>query len=101
MHRLGQAQLVLEFEELRDHLRDLNNEVDSLRRENALLRSANTDLVKLLSSPAALKNFLLNASSYVNPFTADDELKPLGVFSPRDAVDVEAFDISPTSVIME
>ncbi|PRQ37877.1 putative transcription factor C3H family [Rosa chinensis] len=99
MHRLGQAQLVLECEELRNHLRDLNNEVDSLRRENAVLRSANTDLVKLLSSPAALHNFL-NASTYLNTFMAD-ELKPLGVgvFSPRDGD--EASDISPTSVIME
>ncbi|KAL6191440.1 hypothetical protein ACLB2K_037831 [Fragaria x ananassa] len=94
MHRLGQAQLVLECEELRDHLRKINNEADSLRSENAVLRSANTDLVKLLKN-------LFNPSSYVNhPFMAD-ELKPLGfgVFSPRDGD--EASDISPTSVIME
>jgi butyrate response factor 1 len=95
-------QLILECQELRDHLHDLNNVIDSLRRENANLRSANTDLVKLLSSPAALQNFL-NASAYLNPFLADD-FRPLGtgVLGPRDGVGSdEASNISPTSVIME
>lgn len=95
-------QLILECQELRDHLQDLNNVIDSLRRENANLRSANTDLVKLLSSPAALQNFL-NASAYLNPFLADD-FRPLGtgVLGPRDGVGSdEASNNSPTSVIME
>lgn len=112
--RLSQAQLILESQELRDHydlcsshLRDLADELDSLRRENSHLRSANADLVKLLSSQAAFQSFLLSSSSssaYQSPSTTSflDDFRRLGFGSlgPRDGVvSDEASDISPTSVI--
>ncbi|KAM1514032.1 hypothetical protein ACFX11_025860 [Malus domestica] len=115
-HRLNQAQLVLEYEELRDHydlcnshLRNLTNELNSLRRENAQLRSANTDLVKLLSSQAAFQSFLLSSSSssaYQSPTATSflDDFRRLGFGSlglgPQDGVvSEESSDISPTSVM--
>ncbi|XP_030461229.2 zinc finger CCCH domain-containing protein 14 [Syzygium oleosum] len=58
-HRLNQARLVLEYQQLRDHydlcrahLNDLTEEIDSLRRENARLRLSNSELVKLLNLPS-------------------------------------------------
>ncbi|XP_009357776.2 zinc finger CCCH domain-containing protein 14 [Pyrus x bretschneideri] len=113
-HNLNQAQLVLEYQELRDHydlcnshLRNLTNELDSLRRENAQLRSANTDLVKLLSSQAAFQSCLLSSSSssaFQSPMAASflDDFQRLGFgyLSPHDGViSEESSDISPTSVI--
>ncbi|KAJ9147314.1 hypothetical protein P3X46_029488 [Hevea brasiliensis] len=64
-HRLHQARLILEYEELCDHyelavarLQVLTNEIDSLRQENADLRFTNNELVKILSlsSQAAIQS---------------------------------------------
>ncbi|OMO80286.1 Zinc finger, CCCH-type [Corchorus capsularis] len=55
-HRLNQARLILEYQQLCDHydlclsrLQTLFREVEMLRRENTELRLANAELIKLLS----------------------------------------------------
>lgn len=62
-NRLRQARLILEYQDLCDHynlslarLQTLTNELELIRRENADLRVANSELVKLisLSSEAAV-----------------------------------------------
>ncbi|CAH8363037.1 unnamed protein product [Eruca vesicaria subsp. sativa] len=54
-HRLRQASLILEYDELNEHyeiclsrLQSLMTELDSLRRENDALRQENVDLLKLI-----------------------------------------------------
>lgn len=54
-HRLRQARLILEYDELTEHyelclnrLQSLMTELDSLRRENDALRYENSDLLKLI-----------------------------------------------------
>lgn len=54
-HRLRQARLILEYDELNDHyelclnrLQSLMTELDSLRHENASLRHENADLLELI-----------------------------------------------------
>ncbi|XP_010470553.1 PREDICTED: zinc finger CCCH domain-containing protein 14-like [Camelina sativa] len=54
-HRLRQARLILEYDELNEHyelcinrLQSLLTELDSLRRENDALRFENSDLLKLI-----------------------------------------------------
>lgn len=71
-NRLNQARLILQYQELNDHydlcrarLIDLLSEAESLRHENAELRLANAELLKLLSSQASFHNLLLS-SSYPN-----------------------------------
>ncbi|XP_011035122.1 PREDICTED: zinc finger CCCH domain-containing protein 14-like isoform X2 [Populus euphratica] len=55
-NRLRQAQLILEYQDLCEHynlslarLQTLTNELELIRRENADLRAANSELVKLIS----------------------------------------------------
>lgn len=55
-HRLNQARLVLEFQELLDHydlslarLQSLTKQIELLRQENVDLRSANRNLVQLIN----------------------------------------------------
>ncbi|XVF31727.1 hypothetical protein REPUB_Repub17cG0017200 [Reevesia pubescens] len=64
-HRLNQARLVLEYQQLCDHydrcfgrLQALIREIETLRRENSDVREANTELINLLSlsSKAAMNN---------------------------------------------
>ncbi|XP_022759952.1 zinc finger CCCH domain-containing protein 14-like [Durio zibethinus] len=64
-HRLNQAHLVLEYQQLCDHydlcrsrLQNLIREIETLRNENSDLRVANIELIKLLSlsSQAATDN---------------------------------------------
>ncbi|GMY24302.1 zinc finger CCCH domain-containing protein 14 isoform X6 [Fagus crenata] len=71
-HRLNQARLILQYQELNDHYDlcrarfvDLVSEAESLRHENAELRLANAELLKLLTSQASFQNLLLS-SSYPN-----------------------------------
>ena len=109
-HRLNQARLILERQELNDnydliqaHLHDLNKEVDHLRRENAELRSVNGELLKLISSPTAFQGFLLSSANQ----TLIDSFRRLDMgglstttTSPHDGHGLEDFsDISPTSVM--
>lgn len=96
-HRLQQASLVLEYQQLcerydlcRAHLNDLVEEADSIRRENAALRLANKELVKLLSlsSQAAMHNCLrrlglLEAGSTGFDVGGDD----LSSYSPTSVMD--------------
>ncbi|XWS75509.1 hypothetical protein CRYUN_Cryun01aG0095600 [Craigia yunnanensis] len=64
-HRLNQARLILDYQQLCDHfdlcfarLQDLIRDLETLRRENSDLRVANIELIKLLSrsSQAAMNN---------------------------------------------
>ncbi|XVE72134.1 hypothetical protein DITRI_Ditri11bG0014200 [Diplodiscus trichospermus] len=64
-HRLNQARLILEYQQLCDHfdlcfsrLQALIREIETLSRENSDLRVANTELIKLLSlsSKAIMSN---------------------------------------------
>ncbi|XP_010108899.2 zinc finger CCCH domain-containing protein 14 [Morus notabilis] len=108
-HRLIQARLILEHQQLNDqydlfqtHLRNLNKEIDFLRRENAELRSVNTELLKILSSPAAFQGFLLSSGAYPNQSLLDSfrRLDIGGVLAPDHGHGVEdVSDISPTSVM--
>ncbi|KAJ7975777.1 Zinc finger CCCH domain-containing protein [Quillaja saponaria] len=100
--RLNQARLILEYHQLRDQyelcradLHDLMEEFHSLRRENADLRKANTELVKFLSSQAAVQKLLLS-SGYNNASLLND-LHRLSVRGVSAADEVS--DVSPTSVI--
>ncbi|KAG2322017.1 hypothetical protein Bca4012_057168 [Brassica carinata] len=69
-HRLRQASLILEYDELNEHyelclsrLRSLMTELDSLRRENDALRQENVDLLKLIHISASSSS----SSSSVSP----------------------------------
>ncbi|PON77494.1 Zinc finger, CCCH-type [Parasponia andersonii] len=110
-HRLKQARRILEQQELNDycdlieaHLNDLSKDIDYLRRENAELRSVNGELLKLISSPAAFRGFLLSSTnqSLIDRFR---RLDLGGVRTTTSTHDVghggsEDFsDISPTSVM--
>lgn len=77
-HRLHQARLILEYQELCDHyeislarLQSLTNELESLRQENSDLRIANNELVKLLSlssQAAAINNRYSNRDVMLSDF---------------------------------
>lgn len=109
-HRLMQARLILEHQQLNDHydlcqthLLNLNKEIDILRRENAELRSVNNDLLKILSSPTAFQSFLLSSgAAYPNQALLDSfrRLDVGGVLAPDHGHGGEdVTDISPTSVM--
>ncbi|OWM64411.1 zinc finger CCCH domain-containing protein 14-like [Punica granatum] len=101
-NRLQQASLVLEYQQLcerydlcRAHLHDLVEEIDSIRRENAALRLANKELVKLLSlsSQAAMHNCLrrlglLEASSVGSDFGVEE----FSGYSPTSVMDQGRFE---------
>lgn len=101
-HHLQQASLVLEYQQLcesyelcRAHLHDLVEEIDSIRRENAALRLANKELVKLLSlsSQAAMHNCLrrlglLEASGTRFDFAGDE----FSGYSPTSVMDQGRFE---------
>ncbi|OAY60444.1 zinc finger CCCH domain-containing protein 14 isoform X2 [Manihot esculenta] len=78
-HRLHQARLILEYQELSDHyelslsrLQALTEEIESLRRENDDLRLTNNELVELLSfsSQAAIRS-RFSSSEMVEPSPLD------------------------------
>lgn len=108
-HRLQHARLILEHQELTDlckiyrsRILELNEELEVICRENTELRLANTELVKLLSSRAALQSFLLSASgpSPSRSLVDDFHRLSIGGVSPPDVHGhEEVLDISPTSVI--
>ncbi|KAH7533923.1 zinc finger CCCH domain-containing protein 14 isoform X2 [Ziziphus jujuba] len=106
-HRLNQACLILECQELRDgfdlcraNLHEITKEVEYLRRENSELRSANTELVKLLSSQTTFQSVLLS-SSYPNRSFMQNfrRLNIGGTTAPNAHGSEEVSNISPTSVM--
>lgn len=104
--RLNQACLVLECQELRDrfelcraHLQEIAKQVEFLRRENAELRSANTELVKLLSSQTTFQSFLLSSAHPNRSFMDDFGRLNIGRGAPESHGSEEVSNISPTSVM--
>ncbi|KAL5571319.1 hypothetical protein UlMin_022728 [Ulmus minor] len=105
-HRLNQACMILERQERNDHfdlynayLHDLNKENELIRRENAELRSANNELLKMLSSPSAFNSFL-HSSTYTNQSFVDSiRSLDIGGGVPEGHGSDELSDISPTSVM--
>lgn len=105
--RLNQACLILECQELRDrfelcraHLQEIAKQVEFLRRENAELRSANTELVKLLSSQTTFQSFLLSSACPNRPFMEEFRRLNIGRGAPESHGGSEEFsNISPTSVM--
>ncbi|KAF3444314.1 hypothetical protein FNV43_RR14004 [Rhamnella rubrinervis] len=104
--RLNQACLILECQELRDrfelcraHLQEIAKQVEFLRRENAELRSANTELVKLLSSQSSFQSFLLSSSHPNRSFMEDFRRLNIGRGAPESHGSEEVSNISPTSVM--
>lgn len=106
--RLEHTRLMLEHQHLSDlcklyrsRVLELTEEVGLVRHENAELRSANTELVKLLSSQVAFQSFLLSSSSSPSGSLVDDFRRfSFGGGAPPDVHSIdELLDISPTSVI--
>lgn len=110
-HRLNQARLILESQQLNDHydtcqshLHSLNKEIEFLRRENTQLRSVNAEVLKILSSPAAFRNFLHDSSTSSAFAEAFSGLDIVGTSSTRTSSTIsqdlgQSDDISPTSVM--
>lgn len=109
-HRLNQACLILESQELRDrfdlcraNLHEITKEIEYLRRENAELRSANTKLVKLVSSQTAFRNFLFTSAypnqSFMQNFRSLNMGGTTGTFPDHTHGSEKVSNISPTSVM--
>lgn len=103
-HRLNQARLVLEYQQLRDHydlcrghLNDLTEEIDLLRRENARLRLANSELVKLLNLPSqgTLQScFRRLGLSDANATGSDFSSEDVCSYSPTSVMDQSGYETS-------
>ncbi|KAK4754848.1 hypothetical protein SAY87_008605 [Trapa incisa] len=97
--RLEQADLALEYENLhrrynicRAHIQDLTNEINALKRENASLMVAKTELVKLLSLSS--QNTLNGCMRRLNLIDSGSEFggDELSTYTPTSVVDQSRFE---------
>ncbi|XP_031379157.1 zinc finger CCCH domain-containing protein 14-like isoform X2 [Punica granatum] len=100
-HRLEQARLVVDYENLcdrysicRSELQDLTNEISALRRENASLRVTNKELAKLLSLSVSSQSTMhdcfrrLNLVESGSDFSGDEQ----STYSPTSVVEQSRFE---------
>ncbi|KAJ4822400.1 hypothetical protein Tsubulata_008937 [Turnera subulata] len=91
-HRLHQARLILEYQELCDHyerslsrLQALTEELQVLREENADLRLANGELINILSLSSIQSPLTGNCNAAVSDFGPAAVVEPIRLERPRNA----------------